>query len=429
MDLPAPAPSSIASSPHFLDQALAALRWVILAVMLAISLAWPLAGRTGHPIWAFLLVFAAYNVVVEVARRRVVTLGSFGWVAALDLAFAAGLYFFDAEPTGPLFGLFYIAVVTAAVSLPLVWSVLSTASAVAAVALIAPTLPLWQDTAAQLRLLGVRLAILSLAALGAAVLTQRLREERAAARASRLESERLAELDRLRAGFVGAVSHELRTPLTAAQAGLGMLALSAGERLRPDERGLLDNTRRNVKRLGLLIDDLLAANQLEAGALRLDRRPLDLRAVVADALAAVEPLLVAKDQPVAVDLPEPLPIDGDARRLEQVVVNLLANAHQHTPVGTHIAVSGRVEAGEVRLAVRDDGPGIPAGRLERIFERFHRLTAAGGSGLGLSIARSLIELHGGRLWAESEAGAGATFIIALPRQAPGEARAAEVADR
>jgi two-component system sensor histidine kinase VicK len=102
--------------------------------------------------------------------------------------------------------------------------------------------------------------------------------------------------------------------------------------------------------------------------------------------------------------------------LEQVLVNLLANAHHHTPTGTRITVSARAEDSELLLSVRDTGPGIPPDELESIFDRFHRLSLAdGGSGLGLAIARSLVQLHHGRIWAKSRPGAGVTFCVALPR--------------
>jgi signal transduction histidine kinase len=98
------------------------------------------------------------------------------------------------------------------------------------------------------------------------------------------------------------------------------------------------------------------------------------------------------------------------------VENLLANAHQHTPPGTQIAISGRATANEVRLVVSDTGPGIPAEELEAIFQRFHHLPAGdSGSGLGLAIARGLVELHGGRIWAESEAGQRTAFHVVVPR--------------
>ncbi len=223
------------------------------------------------------------------------------------------------------------------------------------------------------------------------------------------------ELERLRESFVASVSHDLRTPLTAIKAGLGMLEASGADQLPDEQRQLLANARRNAERLGMLVDDLLAHNQLQAGTLHLDVEPLDLRGVVANATTAIHPLIRQKGQRLELHLPNPLSVTGDKHRLEQVIVNVLGNAHQHTPAGTRIAVSGTVSDGEVCLTVHDNGPGIPSTELEAIFQRFHRLsTSNGGSGLGLAIARSLVDLHGGRLWAESEPRRGTAFHMALP---------------
>ncbi len=228
-------------------------------------------------------------------------------------------------------------------------------------------------------------------------------------------SERRA-LDRLREEFFASVSHDLRTPLTAIRASLGLLELSGDEALNVDQRGLLMNARRNTERLGGLINDLLAFNEIQAGTMAIDRLAVNLRAIVADAMAAVYPLMQQKGQAVELDLPGPMTVEGDPRRLEQVMVNLLANAHQHTPTGTRVTVSGRVAGDEVCLTVQDDGPGIPTAELEAVFQRFYRRAAGdGGSGLGLAIARGLVELHGGRIWAESDPGRGTAFHVALPR--------------
>jgi PAS domain S-box-containing protein len=236
----------------------------------------------------------------------------------------------------------------------------------------------------------------------------------------RSEAERLAELDRLRSDFIATTSHNLKTPLTAIQAGLGMIETSATGRLRADERQLVSNVRRNTERLGMLINDLLTLNQISAGALRLDREPIDLRTVVGEALSAVQPLIRQKRQALELDLPEPLPCMGDARRLEQVVVNLLSNAHQHTPTGTRIAVAGHAVSGEIRLSVSDTGPGVPVQQRDAIFDRFQHFGAnGGGSGVGLAIVRGIIELHGGRIWLESAPRTGATFHVVLPRHTHG----------
>jgi signal transduction histidine kinase len=212
------------------------------------------------------------------------------------------------------------------------------------------------------------------------------------------------------------ISHDLRTPLAGARAGIGMLEASTHARLQPDERELLASTRRNIQRLGRLIDDLLTLNQLEVGAIQLTRAPLDLRTVVADILPTVHPLIAEKEQLLEVDLPDPLPVVGDVRRLEQVVLNLVANAHQHTPSGTRIVVSGDVEDGRVRLCICDTGLGIPPTERDRIFERFYQVgKGRGAAGLGLAIVKGLVELHAGRVWVESTPHDGTTFTVALPR--------------
>jgi signal transduction histidine kinase len=273
----------------------------------------------------------------------------------------------------------------------------------------------WLPTPERARNRATQLLLLGLAGVGMAILSRRLAQEQEAARAMRAEAARLAEGQRLRADFISTVSHDLQTPFTAVRAGLGLVRTSLSDRLRPDEAHLLSNVGRNIDRLGILINDLLAFNQFEAGALHLDQEWLDLRAVVTNGIAAVYPLIREKAQTLEVDLPEPLPCRGDPQRLEQVVVNLFDNAHRYTPSGTRIAVAGRRTEDEVRLMVSDAGPGIPPEEQEAIFERFHRVaTAEGGSGLGLAIARAIVEIHGGRIWAESQPGAGATFYVALP---------------
>jgi signal transduction histidine kinase len=402
-------------STRDMGSTLAYLRWVIIGSILVVTLVQPLPGRTGHPIWIFVLVFAAYNLVVDLARQRIAGLRSYRWVAITDLPTAGALYAFDAEPSGPLFVIFFLIVITAAVTLSMFGVLAYTITVLAMVAAIAPTLPLWDSLAVEIRVLGSRLAVLLMVGVGTALLTRRLSLEQQAAESMRSEAARLEELDRLRGTFISSVSHDLRTPLTAARAALGMLDLSAGDRLRADEHGLLRNGRRNIERLSFLIDDLLALNQLDAGALRLDRRQFDLRTVASDAVASLHPLIQEKGQVLELDLAEPLTCEGDPRRLEQVLVNVLANAHRHTPAGTHITASGRLLDGELLISVADTGPGVPAGELERIFERFHRGPAGdNGSGLGLAIARSIVELHGGRIWAESVSGRGTTIRIALP---------------
>lgn len=401
---------------HFLDRALLVVEWGALALLFAATLVQPQTGRTGLPTWGLILLYAGYLLVVDLVRSRVRRLHAFALKYVIGIPVTAVIYFLGAEPGGVLFVLLVLAVVCAACTLSMRGSLIYTATVAVLLVLTDPTFPAWSPAEGDVRDLGARLALLVLFGASTAILTRRLAMEQRTVRSARGEAERLAELERLRMLFVSSVSHDLRTPLTAARAGLGLLQAAAAERLEPGERDLLANVRRNTERLGLLIEDLLAYNQLETGTLQLDRQPLDLRAVVMSAMGSVHPLIREKGQVVEIDLPEPLPSEGDARRLEQVFVDLLANAHLHTPERTRIAISGRALEHEIQLSVADTGPGIPQEELPSVFQRFHRSGwAEGGSGLGLAIAKGIVEMHGGRIWAESRRGEGATFRLVLPR--------------
>ncbi len=403
---------------RFLDRALLLLEAGSLVVVLAITLAQPSTGRLGIPSWALVLAFTVLFVAFEVLRNRVRSLHAFRLKFALDLPAIAVLYALGAEPGGPIFVFFFVSVICSSAALTLRESVVYTAAAAVLVAFVELVAIPNVDPQG----LAGRLVLLAVFGASTAIQARRISLEQASARSAHGRTGRLEELDRLRENFVSSISHDLRTPLTAARAGLGLLQESAAGRLRSDERDLLENARRNAARLGMIVDDLLAYNQLAADTLRLELEPLDLRAVVSDAVSTVRPLLREKGQALELDLPEALPAEGDPRRLNQVVVNLLENANVHTPEGTRVSVSGRVADGEVSLVFSDDGPGLPKTETEAIFRRFYRLgTEEGGSGLGLAIARGIVELHGGRIRAENRPQGGASFVVVLPRRGGGDA--------
>lgn len=392
------------------------VRWAVLAGVLLLSFAQPLVGRTGLPTWGLTLLFVLYNLGLELLGRVTPLLQAPPTIPLLDLPVIVVLFAVSAAPGGPLYVLVLLIVTCAAATLSLRASLIYTAATAALMALIAPTTPLWVGSVWQLRELGAELLIIVLVGVGTALLTRQLTRTRAQARASRDEALRQAELNALRTRFFANISHDLRTPLTAVKASLGLLDESAHERLRPEERRLVENARRNVDRLASYIGDLLALNQLEAGVLQIDPEPLDLREVVAAALPAVQPLIAQKAQQLTVSLPVPLPVDGDRRRLEQVVVNLLANAHEHTPAGTSITIRGQTTLETTTLVIADTGPGIPAAAHERLFEPFQQLDQrGGGSGLGLAIARGVVKLHHGQIRIVSERGAGTTLRLSFPR--------------
>ncbi len=396
------------------------MRWVIIATVLSITLLWPVRGNAGLPLWQLAALFAGYNLLMDLLQPRIRWLRVPGVTATLDLLAAGGVYFMDHQPGGPTFILFYLVILSAVTTLSLRGVLLYTVAIIAVVILIAPTLPFWSATPENLRQLSSRIVVLALVGVGSVVTARRLARELVHAHELRIEAERLAELDRLRNDFIASISHDLRTPLTAARAGLGLLQTRMADQVQPEDESLWNNVRRNIDRLGHLIDDLITSNQLKAGTLELDQELLDLRGVVTDAIAALYPLFQGKQQTLQLLLLEPLPVVGDPRRLEQVVVNILANGYQHTPTGTCITIAGSTTLDKVQLAIKDTGPGIPSEELESIFQRFHRLDKSGGSGLGLAIARSIVELHGGCMWAESELGIGTTFAITLPKAQQGQ---------
>ncbi len=255
---------------RFLDRALFWLEAASIAVLLLVTLARPTTGLLGIPTWALVLLFGAYSLLANLFEHRSLARRSFVAKSLVDLPVTGLVYFLAGEPGGPLFILFILTVDCAAASMTPRGTLFYTTAAVIVAGAIDVVLAARLPTPIDARPLIIRLILLALVGLGMAVVMRRLLLEQAAARSVRDQAERLEELDRLRADFISSASHDLRTPLTAARAGLGMLEAGASNRLPLDERELLEDARLNVERLGLLIDDLLAYNQLEADTLRLD---------------------------------------------------------------------------------------------------------------------------------------------------------------
>jgi signal transduction histidine kinase len=400
--------------------ALLLIRWIALALLLGLAFLEPEPTRVGLPVWVFVLLFAAYSLPVDLLGRRN------AWIRCrlqpvLDLVLAGTLYLLNSRFDGVVYTLVFLAVVSAAATLPLRAALFYVV--VAMLVTVGFELLLRHPWSLDVIVgdIGVRLLRLSLVAFVAAILARRLTLEQLATRRAQLEAEQLAELDRLRGNFVAAVSHDLQTPLTAIRAALGLLETSAGDHLLADEAQLLSNARRNVDRLGLQIDDLLLLNQLEAGQVPITVAPFDLRIVITDAVAVAHPLTEQKGQVLEMAVNGPLLVEGDRRRLEQALVNLVANAHYHTPSGTRITISGRETPDGVVLQVSDDGPGIPTQAQEHLFERFYRVEAGtAGSGLGLTIVKAIVDRHGGRIWVESKPGGGSAFFVWFPQPMPKE---------
>jgi PAS domain S-box-containing protein len=231
-------------------------------------------------------------------------------------------------------------------------------------------------------------------------------------------------LEREKDEFLSAVSHDLRTPVAAIKASVEVMLAHAPHDLPPALRRLLVNIDQAADRMATLVNDLLDLARLQAGRLQLRPELTDLRQLAERAAAAIEPLAQQRGQQVCVELPA-MPVWAciDPARLERALLNLLTNAHQYGRPGGRIGLRLEPCGSHARLAVSDDGPGIPPEQQERIFERFYRADSeqarrTGGAGLGLPIARAIAELHGGRLWVESAPGAGSTFVLLVPRRPP-----------
>jgi signal transduction histidine kinase len=235
------------------------------------------------------------------------------------------------------------------------------------------------------------------------------------ARAFNQMAAELAETDRLRRDLVANVSHELRTPITALQAVLENLVDGVG-RADPET---LKTMLAQVERLGRLVQQLLDLSRLESGTLPLDRNLFDVRPMIEHAIR--ESQLRAVDVHFAVEtVPRDFRLEADAERLHQVVANFVENAVRHSP--PHGLVTVRAVAasdGGARLEVTDQGPGIPEGEVTRVFERFYRADTArsssdGGAGLGLAIARWIVELHGGDIRVARNEPHGCRMIATIP---------------
>lgn len=233
---------------------------------------------------------------------------------------------------------------------------------------------------------------------------------------------RTKRLEAARTDFVANVSHELRTPLSLIQGSVETLLDGAKDDPAASEK-FLNTIERSSRRLKVLMDDLLIISELESGNLRLDLQPVQLHPLVQKVSLDFQARALARQMMITNRVMD-LCVCADANRLEQVLSNLVDNAIKYGRPGGEITIGAKaVQDGIVQMAVRDNGPGIPAEALPRIFERFYRVDKArsreqGGTGLGLSIVKHIVQAHGGRVWAESELGQGATFLFTVNAAPP-----------
>lgn len=256
---------------------------------------------------------------------------------------------------------------------------------------------------------------------------KRAETEREGLFAREREARNLAEeASRAKDNFLATISHELRTPLNAI---LGWARLLRGGASGPAQlERAFEVIERNALAQAKLVDDLLDVSRLSSGKVRLKRERVALAAAAREALDALASAALAKRLSLKVETDDEGEVIGDAERLQQIAWNLVSNAVKFSPAGASVRVALRREGGEVVLSVTDEGPGIPLGFLPHVFDPFRQADGSitrlhGGLGVGLSIARQFVELHGGTIAAASGGeGAGTTFTVRLPAAPPGEAR-------
>jgi signal transduction histidine kinase len=235
-----------------------------------------------------------------------------------------------------------------------------------------------------------------------------------------VSSDRLVE--ELKSGFVSTVSHELRAPLTSIYGFAETLLREDVSFADEERRTFLSYIASEAERLTGIVDALLSVARLEAGDLQVHLAPTDLRDVVTDVVSSAQREGI-DGRRFVIDVPEePLDASADRDKVRQILANLVDNAVKFSPHGGTVTVAARRIDDAVQVRVVDEGSGVPLGEHERIFRKFYRADAAGpsggGTGLGLFIARGLASAMGGRLWMDSTAGRGTSFVFELPTGAP-----------
>ncbi|MBM4307309.1 MAG: cell wall metabolism sensor histidine kinase WalK [Deltaproteobacteria bacterium] len=235
---------------------------------------------------------------------------------------------------------------------------------------------------------------------------------------AKLELERvnleLKEADETRMKFIGMASHELKTPLTAIKANVDFVLSEKAGKVPEDLKAQLLTIQRNTNRIQATMDHMLDLTRIKSGQLPIDQEPIFLSEVVGGYIHEIKP--VDKHLTIQVDIPEDLCVYADRNRLHDIFINLLSNAFKFTPGGGTVSIVAHPKDDQIFHEIRDTGMGIPKDKLKKIFEDFYQVEGGkyGGTGLGLFIAKRVIEQHGGRIWVESWPGKGSTFYFTLP---------------
>ncbi len=220
--------------------------------------------------------------------------------------------------------------------------------------------------------------------------------------------------------FVDTLSHELKTPLTSIIAAAGLLAEELETSTDQSHQKLIQTIIHNANNLETRLAELLDIVKSGSGKLQLQVEPVDIKSLILGTCLQITPMLRGKRQKLNTEMPESLPIiQGDGQRLEQVMLNLMTNAAKFTPDEGNILIRVRTENASLVIDVADNGIGIASEEIPRLFKPYSRLSADTqrhpGLGLGLALAKQVVELHGGKIWVESEPGKGSTFSFSLPR--------------
>ncbi len=248
-------------------------------------------------------------------------------------------------------------------------------------------------------------------------------QETAPAPASPAPKETAKTPEQVQASYL---THELRAPITAIRLGLEIFSEQVQSKLESDEKQMLSLAVRNTARLEGLVNDIMDHAKIMAGKMGLDKEPCDARQLVGEALDSLQATAISKGVKLSRESDGPLPrISAEPGRVVQVLTNLISNAIKYTPSRGSVTVSvkeGKFEhAGTLVFRVRDTGRGIPAEDIEKIFDMFiqsqSNVRKSEGTGLGLTLARAMVTLHGGRIWAESWRGVGASFYFTIPIEA------------
>ncbi len=232
------------------------------------------------------------------------------------------------------------------------------------------------------------------------------------------------ELDQMKSDFIATVSHEFRTPVTSINMSVDILDQELLGPLTPKQKELITSAKEDCYRLTKLARELLQLSKLESGRLQVREEDLKLHDVVESSLRPLQLQFQEKSVHLSVDVPDDLPLlTADEQHISWVVTNLVTNALKYTSGGGSVTVRGRHAGDVLRLEVQDTGVGIAQEHLEKIFDKFVQVKQAAGTtpgsvGLGLAIAKEIVDLYGGRIWAESEPGKGSVFAITLPLRGP-----------